>query len=178
MGGGEIASTEEALYAITKINNQMKDGIDPVKMNMLTTLSSSVDSMDASCGINVSVGVDGMNKLGGDDSPTPQINNGSVGMDGMNNLGGDSSPSSQIHNRAAGMDGMNNLGGDFSPTSQLFVDPSCELEQVDPSCELEQVDSDEETITTLCDLFREGGGLRGETITCNSADDKEKREKK
>ena len=72
-------------------------------VNMQNDISANgVNYLNMDCNKEVefqlSVGMDGMNKSGGECSPTSQSNNSPVGMDGMNKLGGDVSPSSQTTN--------------------------------------------------------------------------------
>ena len=153
MGSGEVASTEEALNAIEIVNNKMLNGLDRNKDNILE---------DISLGRHYSaVGMDGMNKYGGDLSPTTQSkisNTRPVVMDGMNKFGGDTSPSTQYTSNITGpvvMDGMNKYGGALSPTTQCQTDISSDSLN----------ESDLDTIDILTDLFMDGGEQRGEKIS-------------
>ena len=223
MGGGEVASTEEALHAITEVNKHV--GGDMSEVNMLKKLSYVQPSSRE--GDNRNVGMDGMNNIGGDCSPTTQCTkfNSPVGMDGMNNLGGDLSPSTQMDHKASpvGMDGMNNPGGGLPPTTQFdhrlstagtsvsntyrldefsrpvsLINPTRADDQTLKSPEainntvvvtgaLDDVeenragdllnDSDEEIIETLASLFRQGGGIRGETFNSRERNERTVRKK-
>ena len=175
MGGGEVASTEEALYAITEVNKLVNNDISEVNVleKLVKKVSDNLDGGERAHGTDHSptshspVGMDGMNNCGGDISPsTPEDEyNGPVGMDGMNNCGGDSSPTTHFQTEfrwPVGMDGMNNCGGDSSPTTPL------DLNNLTDACEIATGDllndSDEQTIDILTTLFMEGGDTRGEKI--------------
>ena len=113
MGGGEVASTEEALHSICDVNDKLtKHQNDWEKLNILNVLNnngaSDNDSTDATINesnvqasytgpeIDSPVGMDGMNNSG--DPRSPSNNNGPVGMDGMNKFereGGGRMPSPQ-----------------------------------------------------------------------------------
>ena len=98
MGGGEVASTEEALYTITSVNEKINDKFDWNDLDILKDLSSSNGlqwklhddpedmSLSTSIELDKSVGMDGMNKSGDPESPSNLSVNGPVGMDGMNKL--------------------------------------------------------------------------------------------
>ena len=134
LGGGEISSTEEALYKITEVNKSLDDGSAPDAMNVLHSLIEDTMSPGNSDG---HVGMDSMNKMGlrGEgNTPTPNIR--SVGMNGMNkvNSGGEGNTPTpkNVDKQSVSMDGLN--------------------------------ESDILTVETLTSLFQEGGILRGEII--------------
>ena len=95
MGGGEVASTEEALNAITDVNEKLTScNNNWDKLNILEDLSGVSEKRLSACGeeitapscilINSAAGMDGMNKPGDIESPSRLHCNGPVGMDGMN----------------------------------------------------------------------------------------------
>ena len=109
--GGEIASTEEALCAITRVNNLIeKSAGDWKELNLMG--GTSPDVKNISRDIN---------------SPTEEIHdhlNRTVGMDGMNKTtsGGVGVTLTPEKHRSAGMDGMNKhpSGGVGVPLTPLI----------------------------------------------------------
>ena len=74
LGGGEVTSTEEALYMITEANKCMKAGLLPEQMNILGKCRKDTDSGPPKMDGIRSVGIDGMNKdlpEGEGSTPTP-----------------------------------------------------------------------------------------------------------
>ena len=79
MGGGEIASTEEALYAITDVNNKIGDtNVEWSSMNILNTISQELRNPNPE---EINIGMEGIDEL---NVSTSSLCDQSVGMDGMN----------------------------------------------------------------------------------------------
>ena len=83
MGGGEITSSEEALYEISEANKKITSGMSPDEMNILNISKISPGMSEAR-----SVVMDGMNKAtseGEGSTSTPNITRPVV-MDEMNKV--------------------------------------------------------------------------------------------
>ena len=67
MGGGEIASTEEALHDISKVNNKIResggewDGMNIIK-DIYEAKAMNSGGTNGTAHLNLSAGMDGMNK--------------------------------------------------------------------------------------------------------------------
>ena len=139
MGGGEVASTEEALHAIDEVNKKIIPGdTDWNKLNIMDEIGQ-MPHHKTHMMVNGHVGMDGMNKApceGGGIALTP-TNNGPVVMDGMNKVDCEGGGNALTPNNAPGS-----------------MNDECNILN----------DSDNETIDVLSLLFSQGGVLRGETI--------------